>query len=186
MVARGVDGVTIDDITAAADIARRSFYHHFESKNDVLVPIAQARTDELNRRIDLLVGELDDAAEAMATGIRHGLRELSSDPLCSWFVINSGLPCERLFEGLGQSGMRDAARAVQAGRFHLRNPEVVRLLIAGAFIAVISARVDGRLAEGDLDDAVEHLLRLLGLERADAQAIAHRPLLPLPKGPGEK
>ena len=41
MAERGVDGVTIDEIANAADIARRSFYHHFESKYDVLVPIAR-------------------------------------------------------------------------------------------------------------------------------------------------
>ena len=52
---RGVDGVTIEDITEAADVARRTFYHYFESKHDVVVPIARARTRELNRRIDRVV-----------------------------------------------------------------------------------------------------------------------------------
>ena len=165
MTERGVDAVTIDDIADAADIARRSFYHHFDSKHDVLVPIARARTKALNERIDRLVATIDDPAEVMATAMRHGLRALTSDPLCSWFVLNSGLPHQRLHEGLGESGMRDAARGVEAGRFQVDNAEVVRLLVSGAFIAVLGARVERKLDDDDLDDAVEHLLRLLGVSR---------------------
>ena len=181
---RGVDGVTIDDIAEAADIARRSFYHHFDSKHEVLVPIARAHTKTLNRRIDRLVEKIEDPAEMMATGIRQGLREISADPLCRWFVLHSGLPHERLYEGMGESGMRDAARAIEAGRFRVTNAEVIQLLVSGAFIAVMSARVDGRLEDEDLDDAVEHLLRMLGLDTHEAHDIAHRPLPPLPADAG--
>jgi AcrR family transcriptional regulator len=180
MTERGVDAVTIDDIADAADIARRSFYHHFQSKYDLLVPIARARTKSLNARIDRLVARFDDPAEGMAVGIRHGLRGFTHDPLCCWFVLHSGLPHERLYEGVGESGMRDAQRCIEAGRFRIDNPEVVRLLLSGAFIAVLGARVGGKLGDRDLDDAAEHLLRLLGLGAAEARDIAHRPLPPLP------
>lgn len=183
---RGVEGVTIEDITEAADIARRSFYHHFESKHDMLVPIARARTKALNRRIDRLVEKIEDPAEVMATAIRHAFRAISADPLCSWFLLHSGLPHERLYEGMGDSGMRDAHRAVEAGRFRVGNPELIRVLVSGAFIAVISARVDGRLDDDDLDDAVEHLLRLFGLDLDEAHEIAHRRLRRLPADPGDR
>ena len=185
MAERGVDGVTIEDITEAADIAPRSFYHHFDSKHDVLVPIARARTKALNRRIDYLIENIEDPAEVMATAVRHGLRELSADPLCRWFVLHSGLPHERLYEGLGDSALRDARRAVEAGRFRADNEEVLRVLASGAFLAALSAHVDGRLGEDDLDDAVEHLLRLFGLEVAEAHDIAHRRLPPLPADSGD-
>ncbi len=180
MTTRGVDAVTLDDIANAADIARRSFYHHFESKYDVLVPIARARTKALNQRIDRLVATIDDPAEVMAIAMRHCLRALTADPLCRWFVLKSGLPHQRLDEGLGESGMRDARRGIEAGRFHIKNPEVVRVLMSGAFIAALSAHVEKRLDERDLDDAVEHLLRLLGVSNAEARDVAHRPLRRLP------
>jgi len=182
MTERGVNAVTIDDIADAADIARRSFYHHFESKYDVLVPIARARTRGVNQRIDRLVASIDDPAEVMATGMRHGLRALASDLLCSWFLLKSGLPQQRLREGLGESGMRDAQRGVEVGRFHIANVRVVHFLVTGAFLAALSARVEKKLSDEDLDDAVEHLLRLLGLSNAEAHEITHRPLRPLPSG----
>jgi AcrR family transcriptional regulator len=181
---RGVDGVTVDAIAGAADIARRSFYHHFESKHDLLVPIARARTRALNRRIDRLVATIDDPAEVMATAIRHALREITADPLCSWFVLHSGLPHERLYAGMGESGMRDALRAIESGRFRVENFRVVRVLVSAAFIAALGARVAGKLDDADLDDGVEHLLRLFGLDAEDARGVAHRPLPTLPEDPG--
>lgn len=180
MDARGVEGVTIDDIADAADIARRSFYHHFESKHALLVPIARARTRALNRRIDRLVARIADPADVMATAMRHALREISAEPLCRWFILHSGLPHERIYEGMGESGMRDVQRGVEAGRFRVGHPAVLPLLVSGAFVAVLHARVAERLADADLDDAVEHLLVLFGVERDDAHAVAHRRLRPLP------
>lgn len=181
IAAHGVDAVTVDALADAADIARRSFYHYFESKNDVLVPLARARTREVNRRIDRLVDKIEDPAESMATGMRHAIRAIGTDPLCNWFVLRSGLPQERLYEGVGESGMRDAARGVEAGRFHIENVAVVQLLLSGAFLSVLAAYSDGKLREVDLDDAVEHMLRLLGLDRQEARDLAHRPLRRLPR-----
>jgi AcrR family transcriptional regulator len=180
MTERGVDAVTIDEIADAADISRRSFYHHFASKHDLLVPIARARTKALTQRIDRALADIPDAAEVMAAGMRHGLRGIAADSLCRWFVLHSGLPHERLYEGMGESGMRDARRAVEAGRFHIAESNVVPLLVAGAFVAALYARSQDRLSDDDLDDAVEYLLRLFGLTRDEARDIAHRPLRPLP------
>jgi hypothetical protein len=146
-----------------------------------MIPIARERTKSLNRRIDRRIKDIDDPAEVMATGIRYGLREMSRDQLCRWFVLHSGLPQERLFEGMGQSGIRDAASAVEAGRFHVANDRVIHLLVTGAFLAALSARVEERLDDEDLDDAIEYLLRMFGLDINEARDIAHRPLRPLPR-----
>jgi AcrR family transcriptional regulator len=184
METRGVDAVTIDDITDAADIARRSFYHHFESKHDVLVPIARARTKGLNRRIDRLVARMDDPAEMVATGIRHALRHIAGDPLCRWFVLHSGLPHDRLADGLGESGTRDIRRGIETGRFRVTNPRVVETLLLGSMIAVLGARAEGTLRDADVDDAAEHILRLLGGPATQAHTIAHGRLRPQPPDPG--
>ncbi|MBW1686296.1 MAG: TetR/AcrR family transcriptional regulator [Deltaproteobacteria bacterium] len=182
---RGVDAVTVEEITEAADIARRTFYHHFGSKHDLLVPIARARTKSLNRRIDRLIEEVQDPAEAVSIALRHTFRGIPEDPLCAWFVLRSGLPYERLLDGIGESGTRDVARGVAAGRFAVDNHAAGSTLFVGSLIAVISARVDGRLRDEDLDDAVEYALRLLGVPAVEASEIAHRPLPSLPEEPGD-
>jgi AcrR family transcriptional regulator len=184
MGARGVGAVTVEEITEAADVARRTFYHHFDSKHDLLVPIARARTKSLNRRIDRLIERIRDPAEAVSIALRHTFRGIPEDPLCAWFVLRSGLPYERLLDGIGESGTRDIAHGVAAGRFAVDNPAAGSTLLVGSSIAVISARVEGKLRDEDLDDAVEYALRLLGVPAVDARGIAHRPLPSLPEESG--
>jgi len=174
--ARGIDAVTVEDITEAADVARRSFYHYFDSKHDALVPIARKRTRELNRRIDRVVENIDDPAEVVAIALRHTFRRLPEDPLCAWFVFRSGLPQARLREGIGESGYRDVSRGVETGRFTLDNLEAAAALLSGAVIGVLGGRLENTLGDGDLDDAVEYLLRLLGVPGSEARDIAHLPL----------
>ncbi len=177
---RGVDVVTIEDITEAADVARRTFYHYFESKNDVVVPIARARSQELNRRIDRAVEGVEDPAELISIALRHTLRRMPEDPLCAWFIFRSGLPQQRLHEILGESGHRDVSRGIETGRFTVPNVEAAGSLLSGALVGALSGRLEGTLDDDDLDDAVEYLLRLLGVPVAEAREIAHRPLPLLP------
>jgi AcrR family transcriptional regulator len=177
---RGVEVVTIEDITEAADVARRTFYHYFESKHDVVVPIARARTRELNRRIDRVVEGVEDPAEVVSIALRHTLRSMPEDPLCAWFIFRSGLPQQRLREGIGESGQRDVSRGVETGRFAVANEAAAGSLLSGAVIGALSGRLEGTLDDDDLDDSVGYLLRLLGVSAGEAREIAHRPLPPLP------
>lgn len=179
---RGVDGITIEDITEAADVARRTFYHYFESKHDALVPIARARTQELNRRIDRVVADVEDPAEVVSIALRHTLRSMPEDPLVAWFIFRSGLPQQRLHEGIGESASRDVGRGIETGRFALENSAAADALLSGAVIGALSGRLEGTLQDADLDDAVAYLLRLFGIPAAEAQEIAHRPLPRLGRG----
>ena len=52
--------------------------------------------------------------------------------------------------------------------------------LSGAMIGALSGRLEGILDDDDLDDAVEYLLRMLGVPCEEALEIAHRPLPPLP------
>jgi AcrR family transcriptional regulator len=183
---RGIEAVTLDEIAEAADIARRSFYLHFDSKHDLLVPVAQARTRSLNRSIDCLIEKLSDPAEIVSIGLRHTLRGILDDPLCRWFILRSGLPLDRLREGIGESATRDLERGVRTGRVVIPNPAVLGDLLSGAVVGVLSAYLGGSRTEADLDDAVEYVLRLLGIAPAEAHKITRRPLPPLPRIPARQ
>jgi hypothetical protein len=49
-LARGFEATTLDDIAAAAEISRRSFFHYFASKEDVVLAWQHGCADHGNRR----------------------------------------------------------------------------------------------------------------------------------------
>lgn len=50
-VEHGYDATTIDDIAAAADISRRTFFHYYQSKDDILLGMQNAMGDILSAQL---------------------------------------------------------------------------------------------------------------------------------------
>jgi AcrR family transcriptional regulator len=68
---RGFDAVTIDDIAAAADVSRRTFFRYFASKEDVILSDHPKRLDELEAALDRR-----PADEPALTALRHAIMSL--------------------------------------------------------------------------------------------------------------
>jgi len=66
---RGLDAISIDEITDAADVAKGTFYTHFTDKNDLGAAIARAIRLELEQKIASLNEGIGDAAVRMANGL---------------------------------------------------------------------------------------------------------------------
>ncbi|GAA3204894.1 mycofactocin system transcriptional regulator [Actinocorallia longicatena] len=60
---KGFDATTVDDIAAAAGIARRTYFHYFASKNDLV----WGDFEDHLRRLRLLLAEADPAVPLAAT-----------------------------------------------------------------------------------------------------------------------
>jgi AcrR family transcriptional regulator len=65
-VTHGFDAVTVDDVVAAADVSKTTFYRYFESKEDVVLGSAAERLDTM--RSELLGRPADEPA---LDAIRH-------------------------------------------------------------------------------------------------------------------
>lgn len=59
----GIDSVSMRDLGKEMNLSRSAVYRHFKSKEDLLAAITAENFEVLNRRIDKLMGEIDDPKE---------------------------------------------------------------------------------------------------------------------------
>jgi len=147
----GFAATTIDQIAAAADIAPRTFFHYFPSKEDVV--LADYR-DRLDRIIEIIVGRPTDEAPWQA--LRVAFRQVGSDyenqrdRLLPRFRIIATTPSVAARSLQLQTSWEDAVAVTVAGRLDV-DPDIDLRprLIAGAALAAMRAALRRWLGDPD-------------------------------------
>ena len=179
MRARPVEEVTIGDITSAADVGHGSFYLHFRSKYEVLVPVVRATAERWDSVLQSALSGCEDPAEVVGLSTRYMGRLIMGDPLWRWLLKHSGMPIDTLRDAVGRFAARDIGRGLISGRFQVPDLPAANSFLFGGFVAGLLTSLDAQDPEQAIDQMAELLLRSMGLPLADAERIAHQPLPPL-------
>lgn len=179
MRARGFDAVKIQDITDVADVGHGTFYTHFKTKMDVLVPILRTKARQLTDQLDDLTRDMTDPANVVSVSVRHMLTEISKDPLWTWFLFKSDLPMDQIREASGASAKRDIQMGVDAGRFIAHDEKTLEPFLLGALAGVIRDKYETGLNQAIIENCAYILLLVLGLQKEEARKLSCTPLLPL-------
>ncbi|MEM1245358.1 MAG: helix-turn-helix domain-containing protein [Acidobacteriota bacterium] len=172
----GVEAVTIQDITEAADIGHGTFYLYFKTKDQVLRPLIERLSEDVHAEVDRAAAGSRDPAERMALGLRILLRTIAEDPLWGWYASCSGTPFSRLVADMGAPPAEDMERGMETGRFHFSNFQATSSFIDGALVGVVRSLTAGTQVEEIADNTAELVLRVLGLDAEEARRIVRRPL----------
>ena len=188
MAEKGMDGVAINEITEAADVGFGSFYNHFESKEAIYAALLDWGFEEFGATLARLVRDVTDPAEVISVCIRHTLLRARREPSWGQFLLREGFSATGLERGLGLRLLQDIETGVQTRRFPVDDILMMCTAAGGTVLAAISVELQfrGTLPAGlkrrgfTVDELPERaaatVLRTLGLDQAEAEAIAHRKL----------
>ena len=174
---RGVEAVTIQDITEAADVGHGTFYLHFKTKAEVLRPVIEHLSQPLHAQVDRAARGARDPALRIALGLRVLFRAIAEDPLWSWYA-RSGTSFRGLIADMGAPPVEDIRHGLESGRFDVADVPATWSFIDGALIGVITSLGEGARAEADAaaETTAGLLLRVLGIPAEEAAQIAREPL----------
>ena len=188
---KGLEGVTINEITEAADVGFGSFYNHFESKEGIFIALIEWLFGEFANTLDRLAADVSDPAEVIAVSVRHTLMRAYSEPVWGRLLIREGLSTRALNRGLGQQLRRDGERGIAEGRFVVEDHFMCLLSVIGIILAGIAAELHfavlskravrkRRALRSSEEEFAERtaaiVLQAYGLEAVEAESIARRPL----------
>ncbi|AUT66414.1 TetR/AcrR family transcriptional regulator [Paraburkholderia terrae] len=188
---KGMDGVTINEITEAADVGFGSFYNHFESKEGIFAALVDWLFEEFANALDRLAGDLSDPAEVVAVCVRHTLMRAYREPVWGQLLISEGFSTRALNRGLGQRLLRDSERGISERRFVVADPLMCLISVIGTILAAIAAELHFAASskrtvtarkmlrsseERFAERTAAIVLQAFGLKRVEAERIARRPL----------
>jgi AcrR family transcriptional regulator len=178
LIAEGKVNVPVLEITQAADVGMGSFYNHFDSKEQLFEAAITDVLDAHGAMLDRLTESIDDPAETFATSFRLIGRLFRQRPQESEILLAHGPALLSSERGLAPRALRDIKAGVDAGRFHLDDPELALAMAGGALLGLGKLLRD----DPDRDDArasdivTENVLRLFGLSADEAHTVCQRPL----------
>ncbi|MCC8403322.1 TetR/AcrR family transcriptional regulator [Paraburkholderia sp. MMS20-SJTN17] len=190
---KGMDSVTINEITDAADVGFGSFYNHFDSKEGLFTALIEWLFEEFADTLDGLVSGLADPAEVLAVSVRHTLLRACRDPVWGQLLIREGLSAHALSTGLGQRLLRDMRRGIAQSRFMVADELLCAISAIGTVLAGLAAELrspsssqrtsQSRQAlhsreERFAENIATVVLQGVGLKRMEAERIARRPMPP--------
>ena len=118
---RPIDAIPIDEIVAAAKVAKGSFFNHFEDKQGFADAVAADIRRDIEGRVELANRFTADPLERLVGGLRVGIRFALSDPKRTKVMLRGlGGGSEAHAHPLNRGLRDDLAACVSAS---LLNPE---------------------------------------------------------------
>jgi AcrR family transcriptional regulator len=170
----GPDAVSIDEITAAADVAKGTFYTHFSDKDDLARALARSVRLELEDQVTRVNSGISDPGIRMANGLACYLSFAVHQP-------TRARTLSRLLSGAANpeapinAGLRnDVLSGLTAGRFDVPSVNAAVLTAIGVCGAAIAYLVETPGARGQTTacETVAIVLRGFGIKPAEAKRLA--------------
>ena len=177
MAGKGVEGTTIAEIAAAADVAPGTFYNYFTTREEILDAVAESLVEEFRRVMSAILRTVDDPAERIAIAIRLFLDRVREDALWGWFMARYG-PSLPILRDQTREIIREriVADGLKKKRFRLPSTRAIGDLIAGTVTTAVRSILEGRLPADSAPEVAELLLRALGVPFDEAHWIAMKPI----------
>lgn len=171
---KNFDGVTIDDIVESADVAKGSFYNHFEDKQslaDAIVDLVQA---DCEREVSAINAGINDPVVRMARAMVGLVRYSLDHPDRYRAMVN--LTNRNLVEAPINAGMRhDVESGLASGQYHSISVECGMIMSFGMMahtIDYISTAKSGQSLQAIAVEMAFMMLRALGVKNAKALSVA--------------
>ncbi|MGY1411004.1 MULTISPECIES: TetR/AcrR family transcriptional regulator [unclassified Luteimonas] len=174
---RDVDAVSIDEIVNLADVAKGSFYNHFQDKDAFAREIGAEVRRKVEAQISAVTADVDDAAlhVALALCVFARFATRSRDAARVLYKLNDGSTMTQapINRNMGEV----MARGLASGRFRGIDLECGILVIMGLTVITVRHVLEERLATPPAQigrDMAQAMLRSLGVSLPQARSLATR------------
>ncbi len=168
---RGPGNVSAAEIATAAGVAIGTFYNHFPSVDDFIDAVAHDLGRGIEIGSDTLADIEHDPARRVVIGVLQLLRMAEDDPAsaAAFATLAAVRPDFRArVRGIVGQAIRDG---IDAGRFEVAPGESTTNAVLGTTLQAVRSRLLGETDRTDAPEVARLVLRVLGTDPAESDAI---------------
>jgi AcrR family transcriptional regulator len=180
---KGYNDTTVADITKAAAVSRRTFYEHFDGKEECFLAAYDMVVEHIRGAMVVAAGAFEEWPQKVRAALATLLRFLAGEPELARLCLIEPIAASGEIAARHRATMREAVEMVRAGRpAHTGTrplPETTEEAVVGGITALIVRELGaGRAA--DLEKQLPQLVELvlapyLGAEEAERLAMEGAP-----------
>jgi AcrR family transcriptional regulator len=173
---KGAGAAAIHEVAAEAGVSNGTFYNYFRTREELLEAASLALAERLLEENTAASRGVSDPAERLAIGARRFILRALQE--ATWGAALSRVwASSPLLVGYTAAPLRDDLRAgKRRRRLRYRSEAAAIDLVQGTVLAAMRTVLEGRAGAEHADHAAALLLRALGVDAAEADRIATRPL----------
>ena len=173
---KGIENISIQDVTEAAGLATGSFYNYFENKNAIIQAIIEDFDNLFATCLSETRNKLNDPAMRLSVTLKYYFTQALENEAWRSFIISAGLSDTHILAQDSKECRDDINAGKKGGRFRSENTSITQSLINGMATYVTLEIQRGNLAKSAINETIRHVLRMLGLPDIAAKAFAEAPL----------
>lgn len=166
----------IEDVADRAGVTRATFYNHFAGMVELREALSHEVTHDFLVAVTNSIARLPDPRERSSVAIRYYLRRAMADRRWAWSLIN--LSASGLIFGADThfQAEQTVREGIEDGAFPIISIDLGRDILLGTCLAALGTIVHKGVAEDYPEAIAGYILHALGVDYAEAKAIAHLPL----------
>jgi AcrR family transcriptional regulator len=179
---KGPDAPSIDDVVAAAGVARGTFYNHFRTTQELLAAVTAELNDEVLTIIDKRVLAFADPVERVACGCLMYTSLAVDNHAWGEFITRVGLRGAAAGKLIETNLPRDLDLARKAGKAKFPTLLAAQDLILGCLMGSLPSVLTGKAPREHLRQTLEMAFCGIGVAPDVAHRVCRMPLpeIPLP------
>ena len=171
---QAVESVTVDDVVKEAEVAKGTFYVHFEDLRALAAAVAKDLIDSFDELLQpgrLSIGEPE---LRIAFGCSCFIDKALKDPGWARIVARMANSAPNGFEVARSRFLEDMRRFSKGLPQGDVSPDVSLEIVAGMLLQLLGAFGEGRLSRRHRDDAIGAILRAIGLDARRVKSVIAR------------
>ena len=170
MAERGINGTSVSEIAAEAELANGTFYLYFRDKSEIVAAVCQAVTLAMHNEMSSVRLSLEDGAARVAFGTQQFIEIAASEPTWGRLLMSAFSEFEAIKDDISRYMRLDVALGVEQGRF----TEPVDEFVIDTLLVILRAGISSRLGGAKAivgARAAEYHLRILGMSAEEARKV---------------